>query len=367
MASSSAKTKLVKRLFLDVDNSPVAFTSTTKVYKYVKDVLKRKDVTLAALKRFERTHVRPNQILRGFRGQKKKTLPYRSEGLDAVWQIDLADLHKSKGQRGAYAFALTAVDVFSRRGDAEPVFDKSSNNVTKAFKTICERRGVYPVRVQSDQGKEFMNSTFSDFCKSRRINHYYVNSLFKAAVVERFNRQIQNMLWKYKRAYPRRTVRTLLAAAVSNYNNTPHRLHGMNPGDVRGESAVRLMYANLAAEDRQLAEARAKPFAFKVGDKVRTTKERKIFIKGYRGFYTEEVFVVRNRFRRKPHVDVNLYELKDLIGRPIENSVYYEFELQKVQLPAQRTIKTILCRDRRRETLVTLADYPNDYVEWLRG
>lgn len=368
MAFSASQLRLLTRLFLDVDNSPVALTSSYRVYRYVRDVLHRKDISFATLKRFERTYVRPNQILRGFRGGKKITLPYRVEGANVVWQIDLADLHKPRGQKGTYAFILTVIDVFSRWGDAEPVIDKSAKNVTKAFEAVCARRGVHPVRVQSDQGKKFMNKTFATFCKQKRIHHYYVSSPFKAALVERFNRQIQNMLWKYKRAYPARPLKTLLTIAVRNYNDTPHRVHGLKPNDVEGETAVRLMYTNLRREQRRLVEARKKRFAFKLGDRVRTTRERNVFSKGYKGLFTEEVFEVAGRLRREPYVDINLFRLRDLIGRDIENSVYYEFELQKVSLPPRRRVKTVLRYDRRAgKKLVNFVDYPIDYVQWVRA
>ena len=365
---SSPRLRLFRHLFFDVDSSPMALTSSYRVYKYVRDVLHRKDISLASLKRFESTYVRPNQILRGYQGGKKKTLPYRAEGADMVWQADLADLHKPRGQRGTYAFILTVVDVFSRRGEAEPVVDKSARSVTRAFETICSRRGLYPVHLQSDKGKEFMNKTFAAFCKRKRIHHYYVSSPFKAALVERFNRQIQNMLWKYRRAYPSRSLKTLLTSAVRNYNDTPHRAHGLKPVDVVGETAVRLMYANLEQDRKHLLEAHKKPFRLKVGDKFRTTRERNVFSKGYKGLYTEEVFEVAARFRREPSLDINLYRLRDLIGRDIEKSVYYEFELQKVSLPARRQIRSTLRYDRRKgKKLVNFWDYPIDYVQWVRA
>ena len=66
-----------------------------------------------------------------------------------------------------------------------------------------------------------------------------------------------------------------------------------------------------------------KPFRFKIGDYVRSTKEEHAFSKGYRGSFTEEVFEVRKRFRRAPQYDINLYLLKDLVGESIEG-IFYE-------------------------------------------
>ena len=192
---TKAQRQLLAFLFLDIVRSPVAFLPAVRVYKYAKEVLgMRKLLRLADFQRFERTYVRPSQILKESRNKRKKTLPYFVHGPDLLWQADLVDLHRPKGQKGSYAFVLTVIDVFTRRADAELVYDKSGAKVTKAFKEICRRQGIYPVRLQTDKGKEFFNSRFSKFCKDYNIRHFYVSSNFKAAVVERFNRQMQKLL-----------------------------------------------------------------------------------------------------------------------------------------------------------------------------
>ena len=340
---SSDKQRLIRVLTLDVDASPVALTSVQKIYDYARNVLNRKDVRRRDVEKFVRTDTRAMQLLRESRVAKKKTLTYRAEGVDLVWQLDLVDLHRTKGKRGAYGFLLTCIDVFSRRADAEPVYDKSATKVVRAFESICRRRGRNPVRVHTDEGKEFFNKYFAKFCKEREIHHYKVNSPTKAALVERFNRSIQNLLARYAKVYPKRKLTELLRLAVKNYNDMPHAvLEGYTPNDVTFDdrAASNLMWANLRwnkALARETAR-RTKPYSFRVGQTVRTTKERKIFSKGYWGFYTEEVFVVSRRFRRWPHLDINLYALEDLIGRPIENSIYYEHELQRVELAGEKEV-----------------------------
>lgn len=75
---------------------------------------------------------------------------------------------------------------------------------------------------------------------------------------------------------------------------------------------------------------------------MRIIRLKKIFFKGYRGVFTIEVFVVMDRFRRKFYLDVNLYRLKDLKDRSIVRSVYYEYELLKVELSKILFIKRVL-------------------------
>ena len=119
-------------------------------------------------------------------------------------------------------------------------------------------------------------------------------------------------------------------------------------------------------ETVEKAEKHKKPFKFKIGQTLRTTRLKKTFFKGYRGVFTEEIFIVRDRFRRKPHLDVNLYRLQDLRCRPIVKSIYYENELLKVELPKNPPIKKILRRDKKsNKKEVSFKDFPADFSIWM--
>ena len=67
-------------------------------------------------------------------------------------------------------------------------------------------------------------------------------------------------------------------------------------------------------------------FKFKVGDKVRFSKKKGTFEKGYLPNWTEEVFSIAQRLRRIPPV----YRLREYDGTMLEGT-YYERELQRVQ------------------------------------
>ena len=324
--------------------------------------IRRRDFEL-----FERTAVRPSQILKDSRSAHKKMLSYFAHGPNLLWQADLVDLHRPKGQRGRYSFALTVIDVFSRRAEAEPVYDKSGPKVAKAFKKIADRWGQFPVRLQTDKGKELFNRTFQNLMKTHKVQHFYVSSKFKAAVVESFNRQFQNMLYLYLQANPKKLMKNLMKFVIHNYNRLPHSYHSQRPIDVDGNLAVDLLRLKISEREFETKESERlkKSFKFKIGQTVRTTRLRRIFDKGYRGVFTEEVFVVADRFRREPHLDINLYRLKDLNNRPIENSIYYENELLKVELPDKSVINRILKRDRSGRKKVSLKDFPADFSMWM--
>lgn len=354
------KKKILYHLFFDIEKSPVAYLPASRVYRYIKDIygsnyIRRRDVEL-----FKRTFVRPNQVLRESRSSDRKTLSYFVHGPNLLWQADLVDLHKPKGQRGRYSFVLTVIDVFSRKADA-------GFRVAEAFKKIGERWGQYPVRLQTDKGKEFFNHHFQQLMKKKNIRHFYVSSKFKAAVVESFNRRFQNMFYRYRRGNPEKSVKRLTTNVVHNYNRLSHRYHGYRPIDVKGYVVNDILHKKINERQLTIAESkkRKKPFKFKIGQTVRTTKLRNVFDKGYRGIFTEEVFVVTRRFRRLPRLDINLYHLKDLNNRPIENSIYYERELQKVELPPHLLIKRVLRRSKKGKKQVSFKDFPADHSIWI--
>ena len=54
-----------------------------------------------------------------------------------------------------------------------------------------------PQRLQTDKGKEFLNSDFQALMKRHGIQHVASESEQKAAVVERFNRTIKTRIWTY--------------------------------------------------------------------------------------------------------------------------------------------------------------------------
>ena len=201
----------------------------------------------------------------------------------------------------------------------------------------------------------------------RDIKHFVVNSETKAPLIERWNRTIQSTLYKYKMHHPKETFKKLTPYAVDNYNATANKALPFNLSPAEITPANNGYIHNVLRGDQKRLEQHTrkfiKPFRFKIGDYVRSTKEEHAFSKGYRGSFTEEVFEVRKRFRRAPQYDINLYLLKDLVGESIEG-IFYEKQLQRVNLPPKIINKVL--RKTKQGRLVTFLDYPRKYTEWIR-
>ena len=109
---------------------------------------------------------------------------------------------------------------------------------------------------------------------------------------------------------------------ISKYNETKRRTIGMKPQDVTAEDEEKLMHRF----KKQRKIPRRKP-KFKVGDRVRVSKHKLVFEKGYTPNWTTEIFTVDQVMSTNPVT----YNLKDYPNQPIGG--FYEQELVKVRHP----------------------------------
>ena len=112
---------------------------------------------------------------------------------------------------------------------------------------------------------------------------------------------------------------------VDEYNNTCHTTIKMKPIDVKDNT-----YINTDKETND------KDPKFKVGDRVRISKYKNIFVKDYTPNWSEEVFVLKKVKNTVPWS----YVINDLNGEEIMGT-FYEKELQKTSQEEFRIEKVI--------------------------
>ncbi|XP_065679046.1 uncharacterized protein LOC136093745 [Hydra vulgaris] len=93
---------------------------------------------------------------------------------------------------------------------------------------------------------------------------------------------------------------------------------------------------------------------FLIGDKLRITKKKGAFEKGYAPKWTEEVFIIS----QVQYTDPPTYKITDYNGEEIQGT-FYEQELQKTNQEIFRTGKVI--RKRGNKSLVKWYGYPNTF------
>jgi hypothetical protein len=281
-------------------------------------------------------------------------------GIDDTWQADLNDMTKISEYNDGFKFILTVIDVFSKYAWAIPLKNKSSKSVVDAFKKILED-GRKPKRLQTDAGNEFLNKDLKNLLKD--VKMYIVNSEVKASVVERFNRTLKEKMWRFftfKRSY--RYVDVL--EKLDSYNNTYHRTIKTYPSNVNKKNEDKI-WSNIYGYNKKDGDQKSViKFKFNVGDKVRISKTKNIFEKGYTANWTREIFIIEKTLPRVPPA----YIIKDLKNEII-HGIFYEEILQKVQhndddlyyienILQEKTIRG------KKQYLVKWLGYPDKFNSW---
>jgi len=158
-----------------------------------------------------------------------------SKEIGDLFEIDLVDLSSLSSFNDAMRYLLTFIDVFSKRALAVPVARKSARDVVEAFEKILADQKC--TMVQSDNGTEFLNSTFQSMLKRNGIKFYTSeNEDLKASVVERFNRTLKEKMFRYFTYKNTRRYTDILEDLVHSYNNAYHRSTGMSPLEVNRDN-----------------------------------------------------------------------------------------------------------------------------------
>ena len=302
----------------------------------------------------------PTYTLHTMARQTYPTRHYVVHDIDEQWQADLADVSLLAERNKGYHFILTVIDIFSRYAWARPLKSKHGKEVAAAFKDIFAE-GRIPKRIQTDQGKEFENRHVRTLFDQHGIELFSVKSAYKAALVERFNRTLKHRLWRYFTSKFTSKWTDVLQDAVHAYNHSVHRMIGRKPAEVD---------ASVVDELRDKMQQRTKPPRgkndIKIGDKVRISKVKSVFAKGYLPNWTEEIFTVADIDDK---ATPRMYTLKDYQGDIIEGSFYR----QEIELIIKDDdvflVEKVLRRQRRQGemwALVKWLGYPTSMNSWVR-
>ena len=94
--------------------------------------------------------------------------------------------------------------------------------VGELLRQFNSRFGKYPNVAQFEDGKEFYNVGVKSLLEEHNIRYFSTQSDKKAAIVERFNRTLKTMMWKYFYSKGTNEWVDVLDELITNYNNTKH-------------------------------------------------------------------------------------------------------------------------------------------------
>ena len=235
-----------------------------------------------------------------------------SQFRDNIWGADLADMQSLNKKNKGIKYLLCAIDLFSKYAFVVPLKGKKGISIVNAFNKIMKQSKRKPNKMWVDQGSEFYNNVFKKWLSDNDIIMHSTYNEGKSVVAERFTRTLKNKLYKHMTATGKNVYYDVLDDVVNKYNNTKHSTIKMKPVDVKDNKRV------------YIDEHNEKDSRFKVSDKVRISKFKNIFAKGYTSNWSKEIFIVDKINDKVPYT----YNIKDLNGKKIIGS-FYDKELQK--------------------------------------
>lgn len=166
---------------------------------------------------------------------------YRPDHPNQQWQIDLASMDEDSLVRAndGYRYLCIIIDIFSKFMWIRPMKTKESAEVAQHLHTIF-LQGDIPMRLQSDQGTEFLGDV-NDLCRRFRVERI-INAPFSpqtTGVVENAVKHVKNYLSRFMNQFrdaatglPNKRYIDILDRINFNLNTTKSRVTRMTPFQV---------------------------------------------------------------------------------------------------------------------------------------
>ena len=158
--------------------------------------------------------------------------------------------------------------------------DKKGVSIVNGFQIILADSKGKPNKIWVDHESEFYNNILKKFSKENEIKMCSTHNEVKYVVAERFIKTLKNKIYKHMTTVGKNVYFNVLDDIVDKYDNTYHGSIKMKPKDVTDNSYVGYN-----------AKSNKKGPKFKVGDHVRISKYKNVFVKGYTPNWSEEIFV----------------------------------------------------------------------------
>lgn len=276
--------------------------------------------------------------------------------IDDTWSSDLKDLSSYSKENKGHKFIMVVIDNFSKYAWAVPLKSKNAQDVTEAMKKVL-REGRVPKNLFIDRGSEYYNSKFKKLMQKHNINLYSTFSSIKACIAERMIRTLMRkiqMNFQLKRNF---NWIDNLQTLISDYNDTKHRTIKMKPNEVTRANSKRL-YRHVYSQLKNI-KSRIHDKKFDVGQKVRISKFKHIFEKGYMPSWTTEIFTITQVNNTTPVT----YLLKDFQNQPIQGS-FYNAELAPVRDPDLYLIERVI-KSQGSRVLVKWYGFSDEFNSWI--
>ena len=322
---------------------PRAFSGIGQIYRYYKGLLTKKQIAdiLSSIESYT-SH-------RGYRSDQRN--PTFSHFKRYMFQMDLVFLVDLAEHNDGVKYLLTVIDTFTRYAWVRMLKDKTGETVLNAFKSVLEEAGSKPLHLIIDRGTEFNNQIFTNFCLENEIKLDNPDSSIHAAFVERFNRTLQSIFYRYLTENETKRFIGELRRLLDSYNTRYHRMIGTTPQIAENDPSSHLQIR--IRTSKYHSTIKPKQVKFKIGDTVRIAKLKTKFSRGYKEQNQEEIFRIKHI---KTNNKIPMYTLETYNGDETLKGNFYSYELVKITGDVFRVEKVLKKR--------TVNGVEQLYVKW---
>lgn len=295
--------------------------------------------------------------------------PYFAKCRRQFVQTDLIDVSRLKTTNRGIKYLMVLIDVFSRYLWVYPLKTKSGLDVRNALEEWLERDtdDVTPSVLTSDLGREYYNIPVTSLLAEWGVEKQKAVGTKKAAIAERVNKTLQNMIGKYLTSHKTNEYLSVLPDLVHTYNHRPHRtLNKMTPYQAdRPENKEKVLNIH---HERMRAIPKRKPI-YKVNDIVRVNAEAKVLTPASRSYnpqFNPEFYYIDRINTKMP---IPIYHLKAAEDHEVIEGGFYANELTLVGGDEFDVEKVIRTRRRRgiKESLVKWVGFNESFNSWINS
>lgn len=344
----------------------IAFAGINAIQKYYHPFLSRNDIENVL------SEIENYTLHREFHSQKRN--PSYSHYKRYQFQCDLVDVRHLAEFNDGINYLLTVIDTFTRYAFVRPLKTKTGKEVTKAFLSVLNEASEDPKLVVFDRGTEFYNQDFIALCNERNIKLFSPDSSIHGAFIERFNRTLQSLVYKFMTENETNRYldyidkqgikRPVLQSLVISYNTRIHRMIGTSPFNAEHDENSHMEIRKKMSTYYQ--KIKPKKPKFNIGDTVRVMKLKGKFDRGYNERAAKEIFKIHGI---KTNLKIPMYILSNYRGNEIIKGNFYQHELVKVSGDIFRIEKVLKRRTYRgkKQIYVKWKGFDDSFNEWINA
>jgi transposase InsO family protein len=204
--------------------------------------------------------------------------PMKSWCVDLTWLKDIDPDSTTTVERESQC-VLTVIDVFSKKGFARIIPNKTAATVAKAMREVLEENGSAPSVIRTDNGSEFISKDWAALCSEYKIKHITGDTYTpkQQSHIERWNRTLKMAIYRFQTQWKMAKISNKdLQKIVWNYNHCVHGTTKQVPADLHDGAedwAVKAARGEMRARAKRLLRENEHNFPkLRVGDTVRVAK-----------------------------------------------------------------------------------------------